>query len=91
MIKLNNGYYIESNGNQYTLIVEKQSIKKETNESYTSQVTLGYYSDLSQALKGYCNKVILNKTSDADMELADVLKEMAKLKDELAGVIKAYE
>lgn len=87
MIKLKNGYSIESDGTQYILKVEKEGVRKETKEPYTYASVQGYYGSLDQALSGYCRHYMLDKTSEKDLMLSEVKTFIAELKEE----IKAYK
>lgn len=87
MIKLQNNFFIESDGTQYTLkkIVIREN--KETKEKYEDKEKVGYYSELSQALNGYVRFVMLDKTKGEAVSLYQVLDMLKELKEE----IKAYE
>lgn len=87
MIKLKNGYFIESDGTQYILKVEKEGIRKETKEPYTYEVIRGFYGCLGQALNGYYRCCLLEKVKREDLTL-DEIKTLIK---ELHEEIKAYE
>lgn len=84
MIKLNNDFYIESDENQFILKHKRTSVKKETQEKYESEVVDGYYVNLPQALKGYINSRLLQKTATDTMELKDVKKLLEELKEEIS-------
>lgn len=87
MIKLKNGYSIESDGTQYILKVEKEGVRKETKEPYTYATIQGYYGDLDQALSGYCKYCMLDKVNEKDLTLSEVKTLIKELHEE----IKAYE
>lgn len=87
MIKLQNNYFIDADDKQFIL---KQIIireKKDTKEKYEDADSVGYYTSLSQALKGYVNKVMLDKTRCESVSLYQVLDTLKEIKEE----IKAYE
>lgn len=87
MIKLQNNFFIESDGTQYTLKQTVMREKKETKEKYEAEQIIGYYSELSQALNGYVRFVMLDKTKSEAVSLYQVLDMLKELKEE----IKAYE
>lgn len=91
MIKLKNGYSIESDGTQYILKVEKEGVRKEgvrkeTKEPYTYESIQGYYGCLDQALSGYCKYCMLDKVNEKDLTLSEVKTLIKELHEE----IKAY-
>ena len=77
MLKLNNGFFVESDENQY--ILKQSYIGKDKDGKPKEQArTLGYYAELKQALNGYINQLALNKTCAEDLttqELLDYLKQ----------------
>lgn len=81
MIKLQNGYCIESDGTQYILKSKVFRTKKDTGEEYEDFEARGYYGNIEQALNGYVDKVMLDYTKfDAIplYQILDVLKEIRK-------------
>lgn len=81
MIKLNNGYCIESDGTQYILKAKIIRKKKDSDEEYETYDVKGYYGNIEQALNGYVDKVMLDYTKfDAIplYQILDVLKEIRK-------------
>lgn len=88
MIKLNDNYFIESDGTNFILKQKVDRVNKETKETYVSSVPLGYYGgNLDQALNGYAKHVMLDYTKDNDVCLLKVLDKLEEIKQE----IKAYE
>ena len=78
MLKLNNGFFIESDETQFILKQNYTIKKKDTGEEKESTRVLGYYAELKQALNGYINQLALNKTNAEDLtakELFDYLKQ----------------
>ena len=78
MLKLNNGFFIESDETQFILKQNYTIKKKDTAEEKESTRVLGYYAELKQALNGYINQLALNKTYAEDLtakELFDYLKQ----------------
>ena len=78
MLKLNNGFFIESDETQFILKQNYTIKKKDTGEEKESTRVLGYYVGLKQALNGYINQLALNKTYSEDLtakELFDYLKQ----------------
>ena len=78
MLKLNNGFFIESDETQFILKQNYTIKKKDTGEEKESTRVLGYYAELKQALNGYINQLALNKTYAEDLtakELFDYLKQ----------------
>lgn len=81
MIKLQNGYCIESDGTQYILKSKIIRKKKDSDEEYEAEEVKGYYGNIEQALNGYVDKVMLDYTKfDAISlyQILDVLKEIRK-------------
>ena len=87
MIKLQNDYFIESDGTQYILKEIVKRKKKETKEKYKAEQIVGYYGELSQALNGYCRNVMMNYVKENDVCLLKVLEKIEELKKE----IEAYD
>lgn len=78
MLKLNNGFFLESDETQFILKQNYTIKKKGTGEEKESTRVLGYYVELKQALNGYINQLALNKTYSEDLtakELFDYLKQ----------------
>ena len=78
MLKLNNGFFIESDETQFILKQNYTIKKKDTGEEKESTRVIGYYAELKQALNGYINQLALNKTYSEDLtakELFDYLKQ----------------
>lgn len=78
MLKLNNGFFLESDETQFILKQNYTIKKKDTGEEKESTRVLGYYAELKQALNGYINQLALNKTYAEDLtakELFDYLKQ----------------
>lgn len=87
MIKLQNDYFIHSDGTQHILTKKVVREKKETKEKYEAAQLIGYYSELSQALNGYVRFVMLDKTKSEAVSLYQVLDMLKEIKEE----IKAYD
>lgn len=78
MLKLNNGFFVESDETQFILKQNYTIKKKDTGEEKESTRVLGYYVTLGQTLNGYLNQLALNKTYSEDLtakELFDYLKQ----------------
>ena len=78
MLKLNNGFFVESDETQFILKQNYTIKKKDTGEEKETTRVLGYYAELKQALNGYINQLALNKTYSEDLtakELFDYLKQ----------------
>ena len=80
MIKLQNNYEIQSDGNSYQLVINTGKQDKDGKTVYNAQ---GYYSSLEQCLQAYCCKNMMNKVSKEEMSLQDVLRELQELKKEV--------
>lgn len=86
MIKLKNGYEIESDGKSYTLF--KYVIQERKDGSIVeAKKQISFHSTLSSALQGYSNCRTADLVSDYDMDLKFVKEAI----DELKREIKAYE
>lgn len=86
MIKLKNGYEIESDGKSYTLF--KYVIQERKDGSITeAKKQISFHSTLYSALQGYSNCVMADLVSNEYLELKDVKQAISKLYKEL----KAYE
>ena len=78
MLKLNNGFFVESDETQFILKQNCTIKKKDTGGEKESTRVIGYYVELKQALNGYINQLALNKTYSEDLtakELFDYLKQ----------------
>lgn len=87
MIKLQNNYQIDSDGTQFILKRSRIAKKEDTGEEYEAFEVAGYYGGLQMALKGYCRKVLLDKTKCEAVSLYQVLDMLKELKKE----IEAYD
>jgi hypothetical protein len=86
MIKLKNGYEIESDGKSYTLF--KYVIQERKDGSITeAKKQISFHSTLSSALQGYSNCVMADLVSNVYLDLKQVKEAINELKEEL----KAYE
>lgn len=83
MIKLQNGYCIESDGTQYILKSKVKRQKKETGEEYEAEEIRGYYGKLDQALNGYADKVMLDYTQFDAIPLYQILDKLKEIKEEI--------
>lgn len=84
MIELQKGYTIESDGTQYALKRKREALKKDTQEKYIAEDTIGYYGDLSQAIRGYTNKRILDFVANSEKQsLSAVQYELEQIKKEI--------
>lgn len=78
MLKLNNGFFIESDGTQFILKQNYTIKQKDTAEEKESTRVLGYYAELKQALNGYINQLALNKTYAEDLTTQEMLDYLRK-------------
>ena len=86
MIKLKNGYEIESDGKSYTLF--KYVIQERKDGSITeAKKQISFRSTLSSALQGYSNCVMAVLVANVYLDLKEVKQAINELKEEL----KAYE
>lgn len=86
MIKLKNGYEIESDGKSYTLF--KYVIQERKDGSITeAKKQISFHSTLSSALQGYSNCVMADLVSNVYLDLKQVKEAINELKEE----IKAYD
>lgn len=87
MIKLQNGYCIESDGTQYILKSKIIRKKKDSDEEYESYEVKGYYGNIEQELNGYVDKAMLDYTQFDAIALYQVLDKIKELRKE----IQAYK
>lgn len=78
MIKLNNGFFVESDETQFILKQNYTIKKKDTEEEKETTRVLGYYVELKQALNGYINQLALNKTYTEDLTAQEMLDYLRK-------------
>ena len=82
MIKLKNGYEIESDGKSYTLF--KYVIQERKDGSIAeAKKQISFHSTLSSALQGYSNCVMANLVSNVYLDLKQVKEAIDDLKREL--------
>ena len=81
MLKLNNGFFIESDETQFILKQNYTIKKKDTGEEKESTRVLGYYATLGQSLNGYLNQLALNKTYSEDLTAQEMLDYLRKERD----------
>lgn len=81
MLKLNNGFFIESDETQFILKQNYTIKKKDTGEEKESTRVLGDYVGLKQALNGYINQLALNKTYSEDLTAKELFDYLRKERD----------
>ena len=81
MVKLNEGFFIESDGTQFILKQNYMIKQKDTGEEKESTRVLGYYVTLGQSLNGYLNQLALNKTYSEDLTAQEMLDYLRKERD----------
>ena len=81
MLKLNNGFFVESDETQFILKQNYTIKKKDTGGEKESTRVLGYYAELKQALNGYINQLALNKTNAEDLTAQEMLDYLRKERD----------
>lgn len=73
MIRLENGFAIDADENQYILVRNVKGTRK--GEKIIIAQNIGYYSRLGEAVSAYCEKVARDKTHTTDTTLTEVIRE----------------
>lgn len=85
MVKLRNGYKVVADDTCYKLVRERTATKKDSGDKYTTEVTIGYYSELNKALDAFVKEEIREKVKNENISI----KELAKSVEELYNFIKS--
>jgi hypothetical protein len=89
MITLIDNLYIDADENQYILKLKTNSIDKKTGEPVYK--TLGYYTKLSNAVNGALTKLSRAQVQQADVSLADALKQFRELENRLESLVEGVK
>ncbi len=81
MIKLKNGYKVVADDTCYKLVRERTAIKKDSGDKYTTEVTIGYYSELNKALDAFVKETIREKVKDSDATITEVSRAIKELRE----------
>lgn len=88
MINLENNYFIDSDGTQFILKRNCEAEKKDTKEKYIRVDSIGYYSDLSLALKGYVRELMLEDVQAKILTINEVKEKLDQIYTYIRGVYK---
>lgn len=88
MINLENNYFIDSDGTQFILKRNCEAEKKDTKEKYIRVDSIGYYSDLSLALKGYVRELMLEDVQEKALTINEVKEKLDQIYTYIRGVYK---
>ena len=83
MLKLNNGFVVDADGDSYVL---KKLAQKSEDKNKKDDVR-GYYSKLSAALTAYSEKCLSEYVQEKNVSLSEVRDKIEELKQEIG----AYE
>lgn len=81
MIKLKNGYKVIADDTCYKLVRERTATKKDSGDKYTTEVTIGYYSELNKALDAFVKETIREKVKDSDATITEVSRAIKELRE----------
>ena len=81
MIKLKNGYKVVADDTCYKLVRERTATKKDSGDKYTTEVTIGYYSELNKALDAFVKETIREKVKDSDATITEVSRAIKELRE----------
>lgn len=85
MLNLKHNYFIDSDGSCLKLCMRLVRYDDKTNTTKVVVTPIGYYSDLSTALKSYTRHVVNEHIKDNDVTLRQVLNLLNKLDEEVQG------
>lgn len=85
MLNLKHNYFIDSDGNCLKLCKRAVRHDDEANTTKVVVTPIGYYSDLSMALKSYTRHVVNAHIKDNDITLRQVLDLLNELDEEVQG------
>lgn len=88
MLQLNNGFLIDADRAGYSLHQVRKIKTQDYIKTYikTSDVTIGYFGSLSDALDGYVKAAVRQHVQDTSTDLKQVRKLLKKLHDEISRV-----
>lgn len=81
MIKLKYGYKVVADDTCYKLVRERIATKKDSGDKYTTEVTIGYYSELNKALDAFVKETIREKVKDSDATITEVSRAIKELRE----------
>ena len=89
MIKINDKFCIDSDGNQF-IVKELGTVQDQKSKNYgeETQTTLGYYGTLEQALNGLEKILSRRAIKIKDYTLKQAIDEIRKLHDEIFECLK---
>ena len=85
MLQLKHDYFIDSDGSCLKLCMRLVRYNHETNTTKVVVTPIGYYTDLSTALKSYTRRVVNEHIKDNDTTLKQVLDLLNELDEEVQG------
>lgn len=90
MIKIKDNYYVKVSELNYTAIEKRKGVNKK-GEEIDSLKTIGYYSNLTSAIKGIRDYVIDNQLdTEEDIKLEDAIKVIKKITEEFKVVLERH-
>ena len=81
MVKLRYGYKVVADDTCYKLVKERTATKKDSGDKYTTEVTIGYYSELNKALDAFVKETIREKVKDSDATITEVSMAIKELRE----------
>lgn len=96
MIRINDDYYIKSDGMQYILCKDNHGTKQKTRENgtvyeYPDYDALGYFQSLGAAVWRLSQKLMMDKVRDEDMNLTEAVAEYQRITKILVDTIDKAE
>lgn len=96
MIRINDDYYIESDGRQYILCKDNHQMARKargdgTFWEYPDYDALGYFQTLGSAVKALANRMMLDGVKDKDINLTEAVAEYQRITKILTDTIDKAE
>ena len=96
MIRINDDYYIKSDGMQYILCKDNHGTKQKTRENgtvyeYPDYDALGYFQTLGNTVKALANRMMLGRVKDEDINLTEAVAEYQRITKMLIDTIDKAE
>ncbi len=85
MLQLKHNYFIDSDGSCLKLCMRAVRHDDEANTDREVVTLVGYYTELTMALKSYTRHVVNEHIKDNDMTLRQVLNLLNELDEEVQG------
>ena len=96
MIRIDDDYYIDSDGKNYIVCRDLHKIAHRKNDDgtvtdYPDFQPIGYYGSLSGAVRGLSGHLAMKAFSEGDYTLSEAVEEIRKINKGLSDLLERYE